>query len=480
MTRQRIAGVALVALGFLAAGVLLAGRGEAAVPFSADIYEPDGTRATARVLPGTSTHTFSADSDSDWARISAEATGQPFVIETLPLDGEALNTAVVVTDSSGTPIDGNDDHAIFPDTLASGLVFRAPAPGTYYIEVKPSLPGEVGRYRLTVAKGIARRVSGGNRYSTAAEVSRLTWSNTGLASWGAGNGPTSVVVAGGEDAAGALAGSVLAAANGTSLLLTPATTLSPETRSEIGRLGRSRRVAGERLTVYLIGPTATVSSAVESSLRSLPEVGAVIRLAGANPAATASRVAAELKATAGTGDTAFVVNSAAWADAIGAAPVAATAGAPMLFTDAQRLPTSTKSALSSLGIRRVIVVGGPVSVSPAVESQIASLTGTPPLRLGGSSRYDTARLVAQHGVDAYGMDPRTVVVASGEVFPDALSAASITWWTGGPVLLTGKSSLSSEIAGFTAVNGPLVMPSYVVGGPATVSDSVLNALGSSW
>lgn len=94
----------------------LATRTPAATTFPPDTYEPDGSAVQARLLPTDSVHTFSANGDADWAKISATA-GQRFLIETLPLDGDALNTKVTVhrrnPDGSTTAVDGNDDHPVF-------------------------------------------------------------------------------------------------------------------------------------------------------------------------------------------------------------------------------------------------------------------------------------------------------------------------------------------------------------------------------
>jgi len=476
----RYVGAAALLGATLAVTAIAATQGRAASVTAADAYEPDNSAGSAKVVPVDTVRTFSTATDADWVRVTASRAGQKWVIETLPLSGDSLNTHVTVyrrnADGSVTAVDGNDDHPIFPDTLASGLVFTAQAPGTYYVVARPAVSGAVGSYRLSIAPGIVRRLSGANRYAVAAEVSRLAWSNAGLTGWGNVNGPASVVVAGGTDVNGALAGSALAAANGTTLLLTPSSTLAPETRAEISRLGRVRRLAGQRVTVYVVGTTSTVASGVEASLRAIPEVGRVVRLAGADSYGTATRVAAEMKATAGISDTAFLVSSTAWADAIGAVPVAATAGAPVLFTAPADLPSNTRNALVSLGIRKVVIVGGTSSVSPAVAAQVAAITGSAPIRLGGSTRYSTARLVAEYGVSAYGMDPRGVVVASGQNYPDALAAGPLSWWTGTPVLLTPSTTLSPDVTRFIDAHRPRVLPGYVIGGPSSVSEPVMRAL----
>lgn len=448
--------------------------GDAQAMVSADAYEPDNGHASARRLPDDSDHTFHTAGDTDWAIIEASEAGARFVIETTPLSG-AVNTMITVHALVGgelVALDANDDHEVFGDTSASGVLFEAPGPGTYYVEVSQAVPGGLGAYRLSVSEGVARRIWGRDRYATAVEVSRLVRSGAGLEGWGSMRGPDMVVVAGGLDPAGALCGSVLAAANDSVLLLTQSNVLTASTRTELARLASSRVNSERKTTVYVIGGSDSVGSAVISALRAVPGVGSVVRLGGSNVAGTSSRVASELRATAGPSDVAFVVNASAWADAISAAPAASTMGAPILFTDAAWLPTSTRSTLASLGVKRVIITGGPVSVSPAVAAQIADITGSEPLRLGGRDRYDVARAVAHYGVDELAMDPRTTVLASGEVFPDALAAACIAWRTDGPVLLTRGTFLSPQVSGFLTENNARILPSYVVGGPNSVSPAV--------
>lgn len=478
---RRIMFVAVVLLGAM---VIFAwsgaspGTGGAAAVVAPDSFESDDSSSTARLLAAETVHTFHTPTDSDWARLTATSAGQAWVIETTPLSGDALNTVVTVYRSTAVglvAVDGNDDHEVFPDTLASGLLFRAPSPGTYFVRVSQAFAGAAGTYRLSIAPGVARRIGGSDRYRAAAEVSRLVWSGAGTRGWGAVTGPDVIVVAGGADPSGALAGSVLGASNDSVLLLAQPSGLPAATRAEVARLASSRVGTGKPVTVYVVGTTSSVGSSAEAALRAVPGVGSVIRLGGSSPAATASRVASELKATAGLGSTAIIVNSAAWADAISAAPVAATAGAPILFTAADRLPTATVSSLAALGIRRVVIVGGTASVSAAVESRLAQLTGSSPVRLGGADRYQVALAVARHGVAAYGMDGRTSVLASGEVFADALSAAPIGWWTGGPVLLTRGTGLSPSVIAFIDEQDARVLPSYAVGGPSTITAATMGA-----
>lgn len=91
-------------------------------------------------------------------------------------------------------------------------------------------------------------------------------------------------------------------------------------------------------------------------------------------------------------------------------------------------------------------------------------------RLYGGSRYDTAAAVSAEfpsGVPA-------VFIASGENFPDALSAAAAAAHLNGPLLLTSPSTLPSSVLAEVKRLKPGHI--YIAGGTGAVSTSVANAL----
>lgn len=95
-------------------------------------------------------------------------------------------------------------------------------------------------------------------------------------------------------------------------------------------------------------------------------------------------------------------------------------------------------------------------------------------RLSGSDRYATAIAVSKASFATAG----TVVLATGQAFPDALSASALAGAYGGPLLLTPRdnlpSGLTSELTRLGATNV------VIVGGPAAVSDNVKNKLKASY
>lgn len=92
-------------------------------------------------------------------------------------------------------------------------------------------------------------------------------------------------------------------------------------------------------------------------------------------------------------------------------------------------------------------------------------------RLGGTTRYDTCEQIN----DQLGVAEGTpVFLASGEDFPDALSASSIASIKGYPILLTQPNNIPEQ----TIRQLIKIKPSkiYVLGGTSVISDSVFNSL----
>ncbi len=116
------------------------------------------------------------------------------------------------------------------------------------------------------------------------------------------------------------------------------------------------------------------------------------------------------------------------------------------------------------------------SVSPSDEPMLLSVdtsngsTGKTVRRLSGAVRYDTMAAIATTGFSTAG----TVILASGENFPDALSASALAGVYNAPILLTARDSLSSQAA--QTIAELKAKKVFVLGGTAAVSESVVNSL----
>lgn len=89
-------------------------------------------------------------------------------------------------------------------------------------------------------------------------------------------------------------------------------------------------------------------------------------------------------------------------------------------------------------------------------------------RLSGPDRYATAASIARH-VFPTGAD--RVLLASGEAFPDGLSAAPVAMRLGAPIVLTARDHLPTDTRAVLADLGPAEI--VVVGGSAAVSEHVV-------
>jgi putative cell wall-binding protein len=91
---------------------------------------------------------------------------------------------------------------------------------------------------------------------------------------------------------------------------------------------------------------------------------------------------------------------------------------------------------------RVVIVGGVDAVSPAVEQAIIAL-GFPVERIAGSDRYGTSALLSER---AFPTTPVPTMIATGESYPDALTATAYIGARGGSLLLTRSADLPFTIA----------------------------------
>lgn len=486
----------LVALAVPSAGFAAKGSTDISIQtayFAPDAYEPDDDFEDAFVYdPAVDGNTFSShrtfhgtndevEDEYDKIAITVEDAGTPIWVETMYLEGW-LDTYVYIYDENEVLLGSYDDNGYWDATYSESVYFVAPQPGLYYVEVWNR--DMLCAYELHITVGDARRVAGSNRFATAAEVSRLQWDNTGNPDYGYGYGPEHIVIANGYNPADALAGGVLAAKLDGVLLLTHTDYLPDETYDEIVRVTESLYWENYDVTVHVLGGESAVSDDVFEELQSIRHVTDVVRHFGPDRYATAVAIADALVSESSIGTYAYIVNGTAWADALAVAPVAAWDDAPVLMTMRDSVPQVTLDWLADNAITDVIIVGGEAVVSPDVYDELDALYTVE--RVSGANRYETAKEIALVGVKYVGMDGSLATLVSGENFADALSAAPISWWTGGPLLLTPANTLHAEVAAYFDESGAIGTEAedgigcYVLGGPVAVSDAVYAAFRDHW
>jgi putative cell wall-binding protein len=309
---------------------------------------------------------------------------------------------------------------------------------------------------VTMTAMPSNRVAGESRFHTAVELSRGAFED--------GFGGT-VVLVNGMDFPDSLAAGPLAYGLEGPMLLTSPAGMPEATREEIERLSP--------LQVVIVGGPAAVQYAQENELRE-NGVPIVRRIMGLNRYETAAQVAQELVnnglAFSG-GSSAFVATGLDYPDAMAAAPMAATAGWPILFVRRDSVPAETQRFFDRNGVETLIVLGG----TGVVRDTAVPVTFGDVRRVGGLNRYDTAARLAKMAIDELGFNERIVGLSTGRGFADALAAGSVFGSRRRAILLTEPAALSPDTRAFLAARKGSIARIVVIGGPKAVSEPVFSA-----
>ncbi|GGK56357.1 cell wall-binding repeat-containing protein [Ornithinimicrobium pekingense] len=301
------------------------------------------------------------------------------------------------------------------------------------------------------------RLSGDDRYETAAEIARNYPADA----------TRTVVIASGTDFPDALSAQLPASVTGATLgedqaagapvpiLLTQPERLPNATRAALEDLRPSR--------IVVVGGTAAVSGAVQAELGGY--AASVQRLSGIDRYETSAAVAGSYPSGL---PVLYVTTGRTYADALSVGALAGKEGVPVLLTDPTRLRSVTASTIEALAPQSVVVVGGDGAVSETVVESIAAIVPDT-TRVGGTNRYETAAAVA----GSYEADT-VAFLASGRAFPDGLTGGAFAGHHGGPLLLTRPDLLPSA----TATSLEVLSPQGVVafGGPGAVNPAVVDML----
>ncbi|OFI05865.1 N-acetylmuramoyl-L-alanine amidase LytC precursor [Clostridium acetireducens DSM 10703] len=162
---------------------------------------------------------------------------------------------------------------------------------------------------------------------------------------------------------------------------------------------------------------------------------------------------------------AVLVNGTNFPDALSAAPLARKYDAPILYTDTNYLNISTRKRLIDLKVRRIFIIGGKGVVSQNVENELNNL-GFITERFEGKDRYETSTKVAEKvGIS------KTIYLATGEDFADAISIAPIAARDKRPLLLVPKDHLPNVTK--EVIKNKKFRNTYVVGDHNIISDNVV-------
>jgi SpoIID/LytB domain protein len=298
------------------------------------------------------------------------------------------------------------------------------------------------------------RVSGRDRIATAVAVSARGWDRAREA-----------LLATALAFPDALAAGPLAARLDAPLLLTEPLVLPDAVRAELARLGVER--------VTILGGTSAVSPIVEEQLRAAGFQTRRVRGDSRYATAEATALAAGPSAR---GEVALVLGED-WPDAVAAGALAGAPDAPpTLLAQRDALPEPTRRALRTLRPTTVLLVGGPGAISDGVATQLREARyGV--RRLSGPTRWATSAAVGAEALSRLD-GAAAAVFASGQNFPDALTAGAFAARLGAPLLLVPRDDLAGAppVSALLRERAADVDGGFVLGGRAAVDDRVVSQL----
>ena len=196
------------------------------------------------------------------------------------------------------------------------------------------------------------------------------------------------------------------------------------------------------------------------------------RLAGEDRYATSLRIAEQVaEANDGTLATIVLAGGHSWTDALAAAPLAGALDGALLLTAPDGLAADTITWLAEVGVTDIIAVGDDTHITDAalealngIDDDIERITAADP--------YTTSAAVAARIGRPDTLGPllgRTVIVASGRKFPDALAAGPLAAAGPHPVLYADTGTLAPEVAAYLAAHADHVI---IMGGTAAVDEQI--------
>ncbi len=242
------------------------------------------------------------------------------------------------------------------------------------------------------------------------------------------------------------------------ILYTNAASLPDETRLAILDL--------QPRQIIIVGGPKSISPEVESVLRRLVSSSAsAAHSASIQRISGADRYEVNAQTLSGRRGGWIAVSGQVFSDALVAAPLAVQNDAEVALIQPDRVPVAIAEPIRRLG-GSVTVVGGSVSVQPQTLSQLEDLSGSTVPRMGGANRYTlSARIAAS-------FDAPQALLASGEIFSDALVAAPLAQKLRAPILLTPGIRLPEQTLSTARTFRNLL----IIGGPATISEEALAVL----
>ncbi|MCA0987099.1 cell wall-binding repeat-containing protein [Guptibacillus algicola] len=321
--------------------------------------------------------------------------------------GAEFRTAPYKKANSIKTASGREPITLISNQITDGSNAGQPMIYKHFVWYKTQLENGKEAY---IASGdliqLGQRLSGPDRYKTAAAIAQEGWPN----------GADTVVIARGGDYPDALAGTPLAYQLDAPMLLTQDNKLTESTKAELERLNPNK--------VIILGSAGAITNDVK---REIEGMGIEVdRHGGADRFETAALIANQLPKS----NTAILAYGKNFPDALSIAPYAAKNGYPIYLALTDTLPEATAKAIKNYD--NVIVVGSNGVISEKALTGVSNYK-----RYAGKDRYETNADILKN----LPLGSKQAYVATGKSFPDALTGAVLAAKSDAPLILSTPKSL---------------------------------------
>lgn len=285
---------------------------------------------------------------------------------------------------------------------------------------------------------LTMRISGPGRVETSIEISKFenTKSKT-------------VILADARNYPDALAASNLT--NGRYSVILVQNQLTQAIINEITRL--------EAQDLIILGGTNSISEDIEKDLANIAGVKNISRIAGETRYDTCQKIFSQAKKKS-----LVLASGEIFPDALATSSILDQAG--LLLTKSRQLPSEAQAAIKDLNHDNFLIVGGENSVQESLATSISNqYQYASHTRISGNNRYETSAKIGERLVSS------TVILASGENFPDALAASTLAQKIDSPILLVSKDKIDQSIIDYFKKHN--IKKALVVGGQLSISDKTL-------
>lgn len=285
---------------------------------------------------------------------------------------------------------------------------------------------------------VTMRISGPGRVETSIEISKFenTKSKT-------------VILADARNYPDALAASNLT--NGRYSVILVQNQLTGAIINEITRL--------EAQDLIILGGTNSISEDIEKGLANIAGIKNISRIAGETKYDTCQKIFSQAKKKS-----LVLASGEKFPDALATSSILDQAG--LLLTKSRQLPSEAQAAIKDLNHDNFLIVGGENSVQESLATSISNqYQYASHTRISGNNRYETSAKIGERLVSS------TVILASGENFPDALAASTLAQKIDSPILLVSKDKIDQSVIDYFKKHN--IKKALVVGGQLSISDKTL-------